>query len=257
MSRLLLGIVVVTVLLLASIAYVYLIEPYKSLAIEAPRVASVPNAASASKGQQEKGAVAQLGRDRSSTSIPASMSSERAYADAYAILRCAHAADDSLALPQDMTDEQKKQFQNSRVEGLDCSALDSKHSAYDLAKFAAEKGNLQAQLDFPAIAASLFNDETNALDPLLIAKYKQDSLKYLNMAASAGSLDAYARLAENYRIGLFSQKDPIKAYAYAYANSQLNQSEISTRWANQFSNGLSSNELLQAQQLGQRLITRK
>jgi len=77
------------------------------------------------------------------------------------------------------------------------------------------------------------------------------------MAAAAGNSDAYARLAANYQTGLFSDKDKIKAYAYAYLNSQSNQSDMSKRWINQFMRGLSVDELLQAQQLGQSLISRK
>lgn len=258
MSKRRLGLLVAVALALSTMVYLYL---------RALREESVTNdstqsddsfvPAPSSQGQQTKSPGPRPAESGGASSIPASMSPERAYADAYAILRCTHAANDSLALPEDMTSDEKKQFEKSRVEGLNCSALDNKHTAYDLAKFAAERGNLQAQLDFPAIAASVFNEERNALDPVLIAQFKSDSLKYLNMAAATGNPDAYGRLAENYRTGLFSQKDSIKAYAYAYAKNQLNQTEISRRWADQFSRGLSPSELLQAQQLGQSLINRK
>ena len=76
------------------------------------------------------------------------------------------------------------------------------------------------------------------------------------MAASSGSPEAYGRLAENYRVGLFSEKDKIKAYAYAYAKGQLSPT-VSRSWTELFSRGLSPSELLEAQQLGQRLIIRK
>ena len=187
--------------------------------------------------------------------VPQTMRPERAYADAAAIMKCTHAAGD-IALPDDMTTEQKKEFERSRVEGLDCAALDSPYSAYELARYAAERGNLEAQLHFPALAASTFNEEVNALNPQLVADFKADSMKFLNMAASSGSPEAYASLAENYRSGLFSGKDKIRAYAHAFASSQLRPSPISKRWANEFGNGLSASEEARARQMGLELVRR-
>ncbi len=259
MSKRLLGISLAAALISAA-AYLYVQasrdEPQTAdtLIDENTSTSSVAN-----QGKQERGLSAKRLGDGNTPLISAAVSPERAYADAFAILRCTHASNSDLSLPEGVTFEAKKQFEESRVDGLDCSALDNQHSAYDLAKFAAESGNLQAQLDFSAIAASEFNEEKNALNPELVAQYKWDSLKFLNMAAAAGNSDAYARLAANYQTGLFSDKDKIKAYAYAYAylNSQSNQSDMSKRWINQFMRGLSVDELLQAQQLGQSLISRK
>lgn len=194
---------------------------------------------------------------RSAAEVPSTMAPEQAYADAYSILRCSHAANADLKVPEELSKAEAKQLTDSRVAGLDCSALDSKYSAYDLAKFAAERGNLQAQLDFPAIAASVFNEEKNALDPALIAQYKRDSLRFLGMAADRGHPDAYARLAENYKNGLFSDQDKVKAYAYAYANSQAAQSKYSKEWLNRYSNGLTAQQIINAQQLAQTLVNRK
>ncbi|WP_162314230.1 sel1 repeat family protein [Pseudoxanthomonas yeongjuensis] len=194
---------------------------------------------------------------RSAAEVPSTMAPEKAYTDAYSILRCTHAANADLSIPKELSKAEAKQLADSRIAGLDCAALDSKYSAYDLAKFAAERGNLQAQLDFSAIAASAFNEEKNALDPALIAQYKRDSLRFLNMAADRGHPDAYARLAENYKNGLFSDQDKVKAYAYAYANSQVTQSKFSKEWLNRYSNGLTAQQVIYAQQLAQTLVNRK
>lgn len=246
-------------LALSTAAYIH----FQSTQANKPLVTNIAmrdSSPSESTADRDRGAQGLHVRSRSfapDRPIPATMSPERAYADAYAILRCTHAADSSLKLPDDMTEAEKKQFEESRVAGLDCSALEGGYSAYELAKFAAEKGNVQAQLDFSAIAASVFNEEKNALDPNLIARYKSDSLKYLNMAADSGNADAFARLAESYRSGLFSDQDNMKAYAYAYANNQLKQSSFSKEWMERYSGGLSPDEVQRAQQLGQSLINRK
>jgi TPR repeat protein len=201
--------------------------------------------------------VGSVSANRSAAEVPSTMAPEQAYADAYSILRCSHAANADLKVPEELSKTEAKQLTESRVAGLDCSALDNKYSAYDLAKFAAERGNLQAQLDFPAIAASVFNEEKNALDPVLIAQYKRDSLRFLGMAADRGHPDAYARLAANYKNGLFSDQGKVKAYAYAYANSQVAQSKYSKQWLNRYSNGLTAQQIIDAQQLAQTLVNRK
>lgn len=258
MSKRRVGLLVAAALALSTVAYLYLRTPHeKSAAHASARNDSAIVPALTSPGQQTKNPGLQPAEGGAASSIPASMSPERAYANAYAILRCTHAANSDLKLPPDMTGGEKAQFEKSRVAGLDCSALDSKYSVYELAKFAAEKGNIKAQLDFSALAASIFKEEKNALDPMLIAQYKSDSLKFLNMAASAGNSDAYARLAANYQTGLFSDKDKVKAYAYAYAHDQVTDSSISSSFAERFSRGLSAEELLRAQQLGQSLINGK
>lgn len=248
------GLLVVVAAALTALAFLYFGTSYRITKTEV--TAGDPNEAAGTVAESPsfKTASAQANDQRVANAVPESMSPERAYADAESILRCARAADSDLVLPEDMTPDEKRQFQESRVRGLDCSALDSKVSAYDLAKFAAERGNLQAQLNFPGIASSVFNEEKNALDPKLIAQYKSDSMRFLNMAAATGSPEAYGRLAENYQVGLFSEKDKVKGYAYAYAKSQLSPMTVSSSWTELFSRGLSPSELLEAQQLGERLI---
>lgn len=252
------GSLVAAALALSVIAYLSLRAPNEKPAEnDSERADSALVLASENAGYRVASVGAQPTEGNTTSPVPASMSPERAYADAYAILRCTHAANSGLKLPPDMTEGEKEQFEKSRVAGLDCSALESKYSVYELAKFAAEKGNVKAQLDFSALAASIFKEEKNALDPLMIAQYKSDSLKFLNMAASTGNSDAYARLAANYQTGLFSDKDKVKAYAYAYAHDQVNNSRNSNSFAERFSRGLSADELLRAQQAGQSLIDGK
>lgn len=186
-----------------------------------------------------------------------SISAEQALKDAHAITRCIRASNSNFKAPGDLTKEQKIDLEKSRIENLDCSALDSKYSAYELAKHAAEQGNTQAQLDFSALAASIFNEEKTAMDPRAISEYKEDSLRYLNMAAASGSEEALSRLAQNYQSGLFTEADRVKAYAYAYAYSQRKKSEISILRANQMASKLSPEEFLRGQSLGQSIASKK
>jgi len=206
-------------------------------------------------GQEERPKDMQGSGLKAGSRIPAEMPADQALADAHAISRCERAANVDLRLPDDLTEKQRKEFEQSRTAGLDCSVLDSKYSVYELAKYAAEKGNVQAQLDFAGLAASAFNEEQAALNPELIRQYKMDSLRFLNLAASAGSADALLRLSENYRVGLFAEKSAVKAYAYAYAYSQEKpQSSLARLRVNQLASGLTAKELLEGQQLGQTLM---
>jgi ribosomal protein L20 len=49
----------------------------------------------------------------------------------------------------------------------------------------------------------------------------------------------------------------MKAYAYAYANAQVSQSKFSREWLDRYSNGLTAEEIAQAQKLAQTLVNRK
>lgn len=148
--------------------------------------------------------------------ISEQMSPEHAFADVSMISRCISAAD-GMEPPPDLTSEQKRHFEENKYRGLDCSALDSPYSVYQLAEYAARGGIVEAQLNFAALVAPMFNEEAAALDEELIGKFKSDSLNFLHMAADSGSADALSRLSDAYYSGRFGEKNVVQAYAYAYA----------------------------------------
>ena len=104
---------------------------------------------------------------------------------------------------------------------LDCSAAYaaplSPEDVYDLAALAAEGGDVQAQLKFRSYGAAKVEDERFALDPEVIADYREKTFRYLNMAVSKGEPSALFVLSGLYAGDFAPDADPVKAYAYASA----------------------------------------
>jgi len=104
---------------------------------------------------------------------------------------------------------------------LDCSAAYSAplspEDAYDLAALAAEGGDVQAQLKFRSYGAAKVEDERFALDPEVIADYREKTFRYLEMAVSQGEPGALFVLSGLYAGDFAPDADPVKAYAYASA----------------------------------------
>lgn len=102
-----------------------------------------------------------------------------------------------------------------RCRGLTKEQLDSR---FNLTKLAAENGDVNAQVAYPAVFAQLLQD--NALDENWIRLYKENTMKYLTRAAASGSVDGMSTLAGTYWDGYVVPADKIKAYSYLYAASQ-------------------------------------
>ena len=102
---------------------------------------------------------------------------------------------------------------------------------YDGLKQAAERGDVSAQLYYPAIGAARYSSSTASMlrsaDELV--QFKADAMRFLNAAADRGSLDAIQELASVYKHGILVQRDFQKSYAYAYALYLL-KPEIFSQW---------------------------
>ena len=148
-----------------------------------------------------------------------------------------------------MTPEQAETFRQSSQGRYDCSKQERRFSVYDLAKYAADSGNTKAQADFSGLVATMLQDEKVMLDPEFIARYKRDSLKYLEAAARSGSEDAHMRLAINYDAGRFTSANPVMAYAHAYWYSVRSSSPAAEPFLAQFAKGLTPQQLAEGRRI--------
>ncbi|SFK72358.1 hypothetical protein SAMN04487938_1746 [Lysobacter sp. cf310] len=179
------------------------------------------------------------------------MAPELALAEAHSLSKCLRLANRKLTVPEGLTQVQTEQFlKSSGALDANCPPDPDPYRVYALAEHAAEAGDLQAQLDFSLLAAGVFDLQKAALDTDLITRYKRDSMRYLEQAVKAGSVEALSRLSENYDTGLFTPADPLQAYAYGYARHQIVNSPVSALRLGQLGRGLSPSQIKQGQALG-------
>ena len=184
------------------------------------------------------------------------VSSETALTEAQVFSRCVRTGGGKrISMPEGLTVAQRQQLlASSGLLDMKCPEVVDSYRVYALAEHAAELGNLQAQLDFPVLVEGVFRLQEAKLDTELIAKFKRDSMRFLEMARRAGSAEALLRLSENYDAGLLVDKDPLRAYAYCYAWGQRSPSPIAAQRLATLGRSLSPSQILQAQQAAQALL---
>lgn len=88
-------------------------------------------------------------------------------------------------------------------------------TAYDLIHHAANAGLLEAQVTFPAVAATYINSsQRNMLDDDLIRRFKSDSVRFAVSAANTGEPRGLYHAYTVYLDGLFTEPDYRKAHYY-------------------------------------------
>lgn len=172
---------------------------------------------------------------------------QQAYDAALMVTHCATLG--SVEPPPDMTPEQAETFRQSSLGRYDCTKQERRFGVYDLAKYAADSGNVKAQVDFSGLVATMLQNEKAMLDPEFIARYKRDSLMYLQAAARSGNQDAHIRLAMNYEAGRFSSVDPVMAYAHAYWYSIRSSSPAAEPFLAEFAKGLTPQQLAEGRRI--------
>ncbi|HGM7307957.1 hypothetical protein NJG17_11230 [Stenotrophomonas maltophilia] len=153
--------------------------------------------------------------------IRRTLSPQQALLLAQDIARCTNAA--SLAetdIPTGLTPDQQREFRENVLGDSDCSALESEHSIYDLAYYAASDGDSTAKLMFSGLASHQFDDEHSMFDEELVKRFKEATVRFLNEAADSGDSNALMLLAATFEDGLHVPRDAARAHAYARAFSQ-------------------------------------
>lgn len=89
---------------------------------------------------------------------------------------------------------------------------------------AAQLGDERALLDYVRFGSSLVeHPELAYRDPSALEQYKTNSLRFLNTAATRGSVEAMVELSGIYSDGYLTNKDDTLSYAYSYAASQAGE----------------------------------
>lgn len=133
----------------------------------------------------------------------------------------------------------------------------SREEVFKAITYAAEHGNIRAQLDYSLYASRIFEDEQNSLDPELIREYKENTVRFLESAGSAGESQAYVRLSDIYKNGALASKDPVMAYAYAEAYFRTGSSRYGATFLNNAASGLDGDQLRRGKEMADQIINKR
>jgi TPR repeat protein len=103
---------------------------------------------------------------------------------------------------------------------LDCAGVSEDNLArrIEFLERAAALGEPNAQVEYVAAAGSSFEQALDIAQNLPeFQDFRQKSMRFLQAAASSGNVRAMSALAEAYERGALTTRDPVAAYAYAYA----------------------------------------
>lgn len=133
----------------------------------------------------------------------------------------------------------------------------SREEIFKAITYAAEHGNIKAQLDYSLYASRIFEDELHSLDPDLIREYKDNTVRFLEAAGSAGQPQAYARLSDIYKNGALASKDPVMAYAYAEAYFRTGSSRYGASFLSNASSGLDGAQLRRGTEIANQILSKR
>ncbi len=133
----------------------------------------------------------------------------------------------------------------------------SREEVFKAITYAAEHGNIRAQLDYSLYASRIFEDEQNSLDPELIREYKENTVRFLEFAGTAGESQAYVRLSDIYKNGALAPKDPVMVYAYAEAYFRTGSSRYGVSFLNNAASGLDGTQLRRGKEIANQIINKR
>lgn len=118
---------------------------------------------------------------------------------------------------------------------------------------AADAGITMAQLSYAGNAEAVVGNSSQMLaNPEKVIAYRHKAMQYLRQAAASGSISALHSLGDAYNYGVLAPRDPIRAYAYAYAES-LALPQYGQRRLNAYATQLNPGQLTVATQQGRRI----
>lgn len=98
----------------------------------------------------------------------------------------------------------------------------SDKTAYELVRYSAESGNIEAQIYFPALAAQYIrSSEENSLNEDLLRSFKNESVKFAVQAAQTGDSRALYHAYTVFRDGIFTFTDPDLTRSHRYLSEYL------------------------------------
>ena len=142
----------------------------------------------------------------------------------------------------------------ARCEGLNEQQI---NSYVDMMDFAAQSGVVEAQLSYSGYVADAMMSPESIANPQRIVDYKRKSLEYYNRALGAGEVKALGLLASAYEDGILAEKDPYKAYVYAYTYAISKGGGASAnQWLAQMEAALTASQLQSARSEAQQVYAR-
>lgn len=133
----------------------------------------------------------------------------------------------------------------------------SREEVFKAITYAAEHGNIRAQLDYSLYASRIFEDETFSLDPDVIREYKENTVRFLESAGRAGESQAYARLSDIYKNGSLASKDQVMAYAYADAYFRTASSRYGASFLKNSKSGLDGEQLRRGMEIADQILNER
>jgi len=133
----------------------------------------------------------------------------------------------------------------------------SREEIFKAITYAAENGSVKAQLDYSVYAARIFEDEKYAFDTDLIREYKENTVRFLEAAASSGHTEAYVQLSDVYKYGSIAPKDPAMSYAYAEAYVRTNSSPRAASYLRAVSSGLDGAQLRRGKVITSQILNKR
>ncbi|HJU40623.1 MAG TPA: hypothetical protein VJ724_13715, partial [Tahibacter sp.] len=123
--------------------------------------------------------------------------------------------------------------------------------AYAGLKTAAERGDVLAQVWYATVGAAYHASTPDAADG-----FRRDALRFLETAASRGSVQALRALARAYDSGTLAAADAQKSYVYTYALYLLEPGPDAARHVDDAAGALSPEQVGAAQREAGRLLAR-
>lgn len=137
-------------------------------------------------------------------------------------------------------------------EGLDPAVVAKQRGWLTLA---AQRGDIEAQLAYSRSLEIFFPSSADLIrDAEDVTRYKADALRFVQSAASRGSVDAIDYLSNYYFNGVMTDRNPILALAYIDAYSALDKSNLQDPRRDQLVSSLTPGQLAAAQDLTRRIL---
>lgn len=157
---------------------------------------------------------------------------------------------------QDSLDEQALTKARERIAACNQLPPGLLGKRLDLLERAAEAGFLLAQVDYVTLGGLELTSERLLREPGLGERFRTNAVRFLQSAASRGSVDALGALATAYEDGVIVERDPRMAYAYTYAISLTNKTRLSGMGLARLGRDMTSSDVEEAQRIGQGIFNR-
>ena len=128
---------------------------------------------------------------------------------------------------------------------------------YEGLRIAAERGDIVAQLHYPAIAYDEFPTTTDKIRSAeKLVEFRENAMRYLTSAAGRGSIQAMRMLAGAYMDGVLTQPDFSKSYTYTFAAYLLDPGPATQSFVEEAAKNLTTEQAGVAQQQARQLLDR-